>query len=44
MVLSFRKSFKKARVILAITALLYLSETGRKGEGDGGREREKNLL
>lgn len=44
MVLSFRKSFKKARVILAIKALLYLSETGRKGEGDGGREREKNLL
>ena len=42
MVLSFRKSFKKARVILAIKALLYLSETERKGEretGGGGRER-----
>lgn len=42
MVLSFRKSFKKARVILAVKALLYLSETERKGEretGGGGRER-----
>lgn len=45
MVLSFRKSFKKARVILAIKALLYLSETEKKGEREtGGGERKKNLL